>query len=104
MMTCPISPQSLGNAAQLGGLPPLTSAAAPQTGGGFVDALKGAVGEVSDLQNKATKSVEQLQLGQTDDVTGVMVNVEKGELALKTLLAIRGKLMSALDEIRNMPI
>ena len=108
MMTSPILPQlSLGSAGgptSLGGLPPLAAPATGSGGAGFVDALKSAVAEVSHLQNNATKSVEQLQLGQTDDVTGVMVNVEKGELALKTLLAIRGKLMSALDEIRNMPI
>lgn len=70
----------------------------------FAEALKGAVGEVSRLQNDATAAVEQLQLGQTDDVTGVMSAVEKSELALKTLIAIRSKLVSAYDEIRNMPI
>ena len=44
------------------------------------------------------------QAGGTDDVTGVMSAVEKSELAFKTLLAIRGKLMSAYEEIRNMPV
>lgn len=73
-------------------------------GASFAEALKGAVGEVSRLQNDATAAVEQLQLGQTDDVTGVMSAVEKSELALKTLIAIRSKLVSAYDEIRNMPI
>ena len=97
-------------------IPPLTSGLGPvsapsafapaksASGGSFVDALKSAVGEVSKLQNDATHGIEQLTLGQTDDVTGVMAAVEKGELALKALLSIRGKLMSAYDEIRNMPI
>lgn len=85
-----------------------SSPGAPSSGasGGtsFAETLKGAIGGVSRLQNGATMAVEQLQLGQTDDVTGVMSAVEKSELALKTLLAIRSKLVSAYDEIRNMPI
>ena len=74
------------------------------SGTSFSNTLKNAVSEVSRLQHNATTAIEHLQLGQTDDVTGVMSAVEKSELALKTLLAIRGKLMSAYDEIRNMPI
>jgi flagellar hook-basal body complex protein FliE len=30
--------------------------------------------------------------------------MEKSDLAFKTLLSIRGKLMEAYDEIKNMPI
>ena len=90
----------LGPIAAPAGFAPTSST----SGASFVDALKGAAGEVSKMQADATHAVEQLQTGQTDDVTGVMTAVEKGELALKLLLGIRGKLMSAYDEIRNMPI
>ena len=33
-----------------------------------------------------------------------MTAVEKSDLAFKTLLAIRSKLMEAYDEIKNIPI
>ena len=82
----------------------LTFPAGEPAGPGFAEVLKSAVGEVSRLQTDATAAVEQLQAGETDDVTGVMSAVEKSELAFKTLLAIRGKLMSAYEEIRNMPV
>ena len=82
--------------------PSLPATAVPATQ--FADVFKDAVGEASRLQNEATGKIEAFQLGETDDVTGVMAAVEKGELALKTLVAIRGKLMAAFDEIRNMPI
>lgn len=102
----PISSQSLSPSMGLGSVTPggssLGSTAAPKTS--FSDVLKNAVGEVSQLQNDATSAVEQLSMGQTDDVVGVMSAVEKSELAFKTLLAIRTKLMTAYDEIRNMPI
>ena len=70
----------------------------------FMSAAASGVNSVSKLQNQATAATEQLALGETDDVVGVMAQVEKGELAFKTLLAVRSKLMTAFDEIRNMPI
>lgn len=70
----------------------------------FADTLKKHIGEVSQLQQDASKAVENLATGKTDDVTGVFVAMEKSETAFKTLLAIRTKLLDAYDEIKNMPI
>ena len=75
--------------------------------GGFdqiLSAAKGAAGGVVETQADAARAIEQFALGETDDVAGVLSRVEKGELAFKTLLAVRTKLVSALDEIRNMPV
>ena len=71
---------------------------------GFADALKGSIDEVSRLQQDASKAVENLTTGKSDDVTGVMTAVEKSDLAFKTLLAIRAKLMDAYDEIKNISV
>jgi flagellar hook-basal body complex protein FliE len=40
----------------------------------------------------------------TDDMTGVMTAMEKADVAFKTLLAIRSKLMDAYDEVKNISI
>ena len=48
--------------------------------------------------------MQNLATGKTDDVTGVMTAMEKSDLAFKTLLSIRAKLMDAYEEIKNMPI
>ena len=37
-------------------------------------------------------------------LAGVMTAMEKSDIAFKTLLAIRAKLMDAYEEIKNMPI
>jgi flagellar hook-basal body complex protein FliE len=71
---------------------------------GFADALKSSIDEVSRLQQDASKAVENLTTGKSDDVTGVMTAVEKSDLAFKTLLAIRAKLMDAFDEIKNISV
>jgi flagellar hook-basal body complex protein FliE len=73
-------------------------------GASFADALKNSIGEVSRLQQDATQAVEDLATGKTQNVTGVMTAMEKSDMAFKTLLAIRTKLMEAYDEIKNMPI
>ena len=79
--------------------------AGPGSGGAsFADALKNSIDEVSRLQQDASKAVEDLATGKKDDVTGVMTAMEKSDLAFKTLLAIRSKLMDAYEEIKNISI
>ncbi len=72
--------------------------------GGMLETAKAAFLDVSQMQNDATVATEQFALGETDDIVSMMATVEKGELAFKTLLAVRSKLMAAFDEIRNMPV
>jgi flagellar hook-basal body complex protein FliE len=84
--------------------PRTTPTSAPSSGGSFADALKSSIDEVSRLQQDASKAVEGLTTGKSDDVTGVMTAVEKSDLAFQTLLAIRSKLMEAYDEIKNIAV
>jgi flagellar hook-basal body complex protein FliE len=82
-----------------------TSSGAPTSGGpSFSDMLKNSIDEVSRLQQDASKAVEDLATGKSENVTGVMTAMEKSDLAFKTLLAIRSKLMEAYEEIKNIPI
>ena len=73
-------------------------------GTSFSDMLKNSIEEVSKLQQDASQAVEDLLTQKTENVTGVMTAMEKADLAFKTLLSIRGKLMDAYDEIKNIAI
>ena len=85
--------------------PTAKSGAASSSGStSFADTLKSSIDEVSRLQQDASKAVEDLATGKTENVTGVMTAMEKSDLAFKTLLAIRSKLMDAYDEIKNIPV
>jgi len=96
----------IGN--NLGGVGSVGGGAARPTpgpnGASFADVLKDSIGEVSRLQQDATKAVEDLATGKTEDVTGVMTAMEKSDLAFKTLLAIRAKLMDAYEEIKSISV
>ncbi|HEV8377407.1 MAG TPA: flagellar hook-basal body complex protein FliE [Tepidisphaeraceae bacterium] len=81
-------------------------AASPGESGGasFSDALRKSIDEVSKLQEDASRAVEDVMTGKSDNVSGVMTAVEKSDLAFKTLLAIRAKLMEAYEEIKSIQI
>ncbi|MEM1011355.1 MAG: flagellar hook-basal body complex protein FliE [Planctomycetota bacterium] len=72
--------------------------------GAMLDSAKGFVSQVNDMQHAAADASTRLALGETDDMVGTLATVEKADLAFKTLLAVRSKLMAAFDEIRNMPV
>ena len=95
---------SLGKVAGGGVSPAMPTGAGGAGASSFADALKNSIGKVSRLQQDATKAVEDLATGKSENVTGVMTAMEKSDLAFKTLLAIRTKLMEAYDEIKNIPI
>src|SRR5688572_32297146 len=82
------------------------SVASPGEAGGasFSDALRKSIDEVSKLQEDASRAVEDAMTGKSDNVSGVMTAVEKADLAFKTLLAIRAKLMDAYEEIKSIQI
>ena len=73
-------------------------------GTSFSDMLKNSIDEVSKMQQDASKAVEDLASGKTEDVTKVMTAMEKSDMAFKTLLAIRSKLMEAYEEIKGISV
>ena len=85
-----------------GGVSPANASGAGAAGGSsFADSLKNSIDEVSQMQQDASKAVEDLATGKTDNVSGVMSAMEKSDLAFQTLLAIRAKLMDAYNEIKG---
>jgi len=92
---------SLGKVAGGGVSPANASGAGAAGGSSFADSLKSSIEEVSQMQQDASKAVEDLATGKTDNVSGVMSAMEKSDLAFKTLLAIRSKLMDAYNEIKG---
>ena len=102
-----INNSSLGNvggAGSVGGGTSKVGGTGNAGGASFADTLKNSINEVSRLQQDASKAVQDLATGKTEDVTGVMTAMEKSDLAFKTLLAIRAKLMDAYEEIKGISV
>jgi flagellar hook-basal body complex protein FliE len=81
------------------GAPPVS-----EGGSSFSEVFKNSINEVTRLQQDASKAVEDLATGKTENVTGVMTAMEKADMAFKTLLAIRSKLMDAYEEVKNISV
>ena len=58
--------------------------------------------EVTDRTDK-TSAVE-LVIGQTDDISGLMLDATKAELALNLALQLRNKVIDAYNEIMRMQV
>ncbi len=94
----------LGGAIGGGGFGSRVAGGGGAGGASFADTLKDSINEVSRLQQDASQAVQDLATGKTEDVAGVMTAMEKSDLAFKTLLAIRGKLMDAYEEIKGISV
>ena len=103
-MINPANNLGIGGLSGVGGSSGSKPASGAAGGASFTDALKKSIDEVSRLQQHASKAVEDVARGKSENVDGVMTAIEKSDLAFKTLLAIRAKLMDAYDEIKGMSV
>lgn len=82
----------------------LGNASTQNAGPNFRDVLLDNLREVNDARREADSAVEDLMTGQRDDVEGVMLATQKADNAFKMLQAVRGKVIAAYDEIRQVRV
>ncbi|MFN3696884.1 MAG: flagellar hook-basal body complex protein FliE [Pseudobdellovibrio sp.] len=70
----------------------------------FADTLKDAIGNVNELQKTADIKAQELATGKTDDIAGVMLATEKADIALRTMVQVRNKIIDAYQEIMRMQV
>jgi flagellar hook-basal body complex protein FliE len=70
----------------------------------FADTLKEAIGNVNELQKASDKKIQELSTGRTDDVASVMIATEKADIALRTMMQVRNKIIDAYQEIMRMQV
>ncbi|MFO1406050.1 MAG: flagellar hook-basal body complex protein FliE [Steroidobacteraceae bacterium] len=74
-------------------------------GPGFGGALEQAMRSVNDQQVRATDLAASLEAGAPGlDVSQVMIEVQKAGVAFKAMTEVRNRLVSAYQEIMNMPV
>lgn len=70
----------------------------------FADTLKDAVQSVNQMQQESDKKAQELAVGKTKDVAGVMISAEKADIALKLMVQVRNKIIEAYQEIMKMQV
>jgi flagellar hook-basal body complex protein FliE len=73
-------------------------------GPAFGDLLRQALDEANRLQSSADAAIQELAAGREGDVTEVMTAVEKADLAFRTLMQVRNKLVDAYEELMRLRI
>ncbi len=78
---------------------------AGSTNGEFAELLKASVNGVNEIQSSASELAEAFERG--DDAVGlpeVMIAIQKASLSFQAMTEVRNRLVSAYQEIMNMPI
>lgn len=71
----------------------------------FSRAIKGALADVNEMQLNAQQLATQFEAGAPGvDITRVMLEVQKAGLAFRAMTEVRNKLVSAYQEVMNMPM
>jgi flagellar hook-basal body complex protein FliE len=94
-----IGPQRLGGLDR-GGL--RLEGRGPTKGASFQDALKAALGDVSQLQSEAQSAIGSFVRGEPVELHQVMAAAEEAGIALELLIEIRNKLTEAYRAVINM--
>lgn len=79
--------------------------ASAKTENGFGAALKNALNSVNTIQQDANTLSRSYELGEPGvDLTRVMIASQKSTIAFQATMQVRNKLVSAYQDIMNMPI
>ncbi len=72
---------------------------------GFSEVLQNSVDSVNQAQQKAGELAAAFEAGTTDvDLAEVMISLQKASLSFTAMTEVRNKLVTAYQEIMNMPV
>ena len=70
----------------------------------FAEKLSRAMRSVDDQQHHADDLLSQLASGENVDIHGTMIAMEKADIALRTAVSVRDKLVDAYQQVMNMSV
>jgi len=70
----------------------------------FSQVLNNAIDNVDAVQHSAGAKQKAIELGQSDDLAGAMIESQKASVAFSAMMQVRNKLTTALDEVMNTPL
>lgn len=81
----------------------------PETGNtnreDFSQLLNDSIGKVNELQKESAEMKTAFEMGEPGvDIPEVMIAVQKASLSFEAITEVRNKLLSAYQEVMNMPV
>ena len=70
----------------------------------FSGVMQQTIRSINNEQNMASSMMSAVDSGQSDDLVGAMVASQKASLSFATLMQVRNKVMSGLDDIMRLPL
>lgn len=71
-------------------------------GKSFGEWLNRSISAVNSMQQEADSAARELVSGDSKDIHGTMIAMQKADIALNLMLEVRNKIISAYDEIKRM--
>jgi flagellar hook-basal body complex protein FliE len=85
--------------------PQETSTARPEDAAGFAELLKASIDGVNQTQATASEMAAALERGDMNaSLPEVMIALQKASLSFQAMTEVRNRLVSAYQEIMNMPM
>lgn len=76
----------------------------PEQGQNFADLMQQAIGKVNQTQMQAASMSKAFEMGENVDLSQVMIAVQKSRVSFEALTQVRNKLLSAYQDVMNMPV
>lgn len=83
---------------------PMRPQAPQQASGDFKQFMLDSLSEVNSLQQDADKAVEMMMTGGDVNPAEVLTAVQKADLAFRTMMQIRNKLVQAYEEVKQIRV
>jgi len=95
----------LRSTAQAAGVKPAAQSAPAAGGVDFAEVLQNALKDVSAAQQEARGMAQDFSAGDPNvNLQDVMVNLQKANLSFQQMVQVRNRLVTAYQDIMNMPV
>lgn len=79
-------------------------ASGESSGVSFQEVLRDSIRDVDRLQTDAETAIKKMSVGESESAVEVMTAVEKADIAFRTLMKVRNKLVDAYEELVRMRV
>jgi flagellar hook-basal body complex protein FliE len=74
-------------------------------GNGFGNLLRDSIDKVNNAQSEAAQQQRAFEMGDANtDLSGVMLATTKAQVSFRSMVEVRNRLISAYQDIMNMPL